>query len=363
VTRKIHIVLLLGVCIAVSAMSGVATANNVTKIENMDDLRNVSDDLSGDYVLVDDIDASGTDFEPIGSPGDLFTGTFDGNGYVVRKLTVDRPDEEGVGLFGGVGETSVIQNTAVEDANITGERLVGGLVGSNFGVVAESYVTGEVEAEQEVGGIVGHNNGIVTRTYSEADVTGGMATGGLVGLSELSGSPGVEPDPEEVCSPCQVVLTESYAVGTVTSDDGHALMGSVSVLGGGSDEFLHEDLHWNAEKMDVDSWTGTGLNTSEMQGESARENMEGFDFEETWEVTDGYPKLANRGEPVDVEAIKREREVTAEELGIDESDDGTEEADDETDDADELPATPGFTVVATLVAVIFWITYRNRNPS
>jgi hypothetical protein len=296
----------------------------------------------------------------------------------VSNLTVDRPDEEGVGLFGGTGETSVIQNTAVENADVTGKRFVGGLVGTNYGVVAESYVTGEVEGEQEVGGLVGYNDEVVTRSYSEADVIGGMATGGLVGLSELSGRPGVEPDPEEVCSPCDVVLTESYAVGTVTSDDGHALMGSVSVLGGGSDEFLHEDLYWDAERIDVDSWTGTGLNTSEMQGESARENMEGFDFNETWEVTDGYPRLANRDEPVDVDAIERERDVTEEELRPPDQEtdknDGTEEESDDRgednesgdreadnksgDDTEDEAAMPGFTVVVTLTAVTFWMSLK-----
>ena len=368
-TRKTRILLLLFLCVVVVSGIGVVSADDATEIEDIDDLRNVSDDMSGDYVLVDDIDASGINFEPIGSSGNLFMGTFDGNGYVVSNLTVDRPDEEGVGLFGGTGETSVIQNTAVEKADITGERFVGGIVGTNYGVVAESYVTGEVEGEQEVGGLVGYNDEVVTRSYSEADVTGGMATGGLVGSGQTSGRPGVEPDPEEVCSPCEIILTESYAVGTVTSDDGHALMGSVSVLGGGSDEFLHEDLYWDTEKMDVDSWTGTGLNTSEMQGESARDHMEGFDFNDTWEVTDGYPRLANRHEPVDVEAIERERNVTNEGLRPPDQEtdknDGTEEESDDRgednesgDDTDDEPAMPGFTVVVALAAVTFWISLK-----
>lgn len=367
-TRKTRILLLLALCVAVVSGSGVVSADDATEIENINDLRNVSDGMSGDYVLVDDINASGINFEPIGSSGNLFMGTFDGNGYVVSNLTVDRPDEEGVGLFGGTGETSVIQNVGVEEGDVTGKRFVGGLVGTNYGVVAESYVTGEVEGEQEVGGLVGYNDEVVTRTYSEADVTGGMATGGLVGLSELSGRPGVEPGPEEVCSPCDVVLTESYTVGEVTSDDGHALMGAVSVLGGGSDEFLHENLYWDAERMDVDSWTGTGLNTSEMQGESAREHMEGFDFNETWEVTDGYPRLANRNEPVDVDAIERERDVTEEELRPPEQetdeDDGAEdignrETDNENaDNTEDEAAMPGFTVVATLTAVTFWMSLK-----
>lgn len=367
-TRKIRILLLLALCVAVVSGCGIVSADDATEIENIDDLRNVSDDMSGDYILIDDIDASGINFEPIGGSDNLFMGTFNGNGYVVSNLTVDRPDEEGVGLFGGTGETSVIQNVGVEDADVTGKRFVGGLVGTNYGVVAESYVTGEVEGEQEVGGLVGYNDGVVTRSYSEADVTGGMATGGLVGLSELSGRPGVEPDPEEVCSPCDVVLTESYAVGTVTSDDGHALMGAVSVLGGGSDEFLHENLYWDAERMDVDSWTGTGLNTSEMQGESARKHMGGFDFNETWEVTEGYPRLANRDEPVDVEAIERERNVTKEDLRppeVTDEKDGTEEefddreADNESgDDTEDEAAMPGFTVVAALAAVTFWMSLK-----
>jgi hypothetical protein len=341
---------------------GVVSADDATEIEDINDLRNVSDDMSGDYVLVDDIDASDINFEPIGSSGNLFTGTFDGNGYVVSNLTVDRPDEEGVGLFGGTGETSVVQNVGVKDADVTGRRFVGGLVGTNYGVVAESYVTGEVEGEQEVGGLVGYNDEVVTRSYSEADVTGGMATGGLVGLSELSGRPGVEPNPEEVCSPCDVVLTESYAVGEVTSDrNGQSIMGAMSFLGGGRHDYLFKNLYWDAETTGVsDSWEeSTGLNTSEMQGESAREHMEGFDFNGTWEVTDGYPRLANRDEPVDVEAIERERNMSEEDLRPSEEtneDDGTEE--ESGDDTEDEAAMPGFTVVATLAAVMFWMSLK-----
>jgi hypothetical protein len=96
-----------------------------------------------------------------------------------------------------------------------------------------------------------------------------------------------------------------------------------------------------------------------MQGESAREHMEGFDFNGTWEVTDGYPRLANRDEPVDVEAIERERNMSEEDLRPSEEtneDDGTEE--ESGDDTEDEAAMPGFTVVATLAAVTFWMSLK-----
>lgn len=57
--------------------------------------------LSGKYILMNDIDLSGYDnWDPIGNYGGYFEGTFDGNGFVISNLKIDRSKEDNAGLFG-----------------------------------------------------------------------------------------------------------------------------------------------------------------------------------------------------------------------------------------------------------------------
>ncbi|MEW6624075.1 MAG: GLUG motif-containing protein [Bacillota bacterium] len=61
---------------------------------------------------------------------------------------------------------------------------VGGLVGSNYGNITDSYATGEVAGENNVGGIAGSNFGNINKTYSASVVTGNTNVGGLIGNFE-----------------------------------------------------------------------------------------------------------------------------------------------------------------------------------
>ena len=104
--------------------------------------------LDGNYVLGADIDASATagwndgkGFAPVGYFGNYFTGTFDGLGHVIKKLTIKNPvDSEGnaqdAGLFGSA-EGASIQNVGLTDVDISGtlndeDLATGGLAGYIF---------------------------------------------------------------------------------------------------------------------------------------------------------------------------------------------------------------------------------------
>jgi hypothetical protein len=175
---------------------------------NHSDADSLSDALNDDYELVNDIDASGTSswnggdgFEPIYNGSHNFRGTFDGNGYTVTGLTIDRRSTSKVGLFGEVKSESSIENVGLEDVDVTGRGVVGGLVGYNLGTVDGSYVTGSVSSSiTDVGGLVGGNHGTVTGSYATVNVSGGSGdVGGLLGYNDGDGS-----------------VTESYATGNVS---------------------------------------------------------------------------------------------------------------------------------------------------
>ncbi|MGQ9545764.1 MAG: GLUG motif-containing protein [Dehalococcoidia bacterium] len=206
--------------------STVAGAGPPVEIRDWHDLDAVRDNLGGSYVLANDLDANaagylelaskvangGKGWQPIGiyeedGTFDPFAGNFDGQGHEIRDLVINRPDEDGVGLFRAVvagenGEGGVIKNVGVVDARVAGYQAVGMLVGLNSGNVSNSYCTGNVSADLYVGGLVGFNVGIVSNSYSSASVSGNWSVGGLVGYNYDSGA----------------TVSNCYASGNVTGD-------------------------------------------------------------------------------------------------------------------------------------------------
>ena len=184
-----------------------ATPTYYSVILNVTQLQNINDSLAKNYVLGSNIDASATSewnsgegFSPIGT----FFGSFDGLGHTISNLTINRPTQDYVGLFGYVGSGGAISNVGLEGGAVTGNDYVGGLVGSNVGTVTQSYATGLVSGSNYVGGLVGRNDRTVTQSYATGAVTGNNYVGGLVGYN-YSGTSGT--------------VTQSYATGAVTGND------------------------------------------------------------------------------------------------------------------------------------------------
>ena len=155
------------------------------------------DSLAAHYVLAADIDASptvawndGDGFVPIGEFEERFTGSFDGAGFVIRGLHIDRRYTDHMGLFGYL-ENGTLRNVALEGGAVAGYFHVGGLVGNNYyGTVEDSSTTGTVLGESYVGGLVGWNTGTVQDSFASGSVSsdGDRSNnvgwvGGLVGVN------------------------------------------------------------------------------------------------------------------------------------------------------------------------------------
>jgi hypothetical protein len=182
----------------IAAMAGCnyTPASPNPEIRTWYDLDAVRDNLDGNYTLMNDLDSTtagyvelasptangGRGWEPIGTESQFFTGSFDGQGYEIRDLFINRPDEDAVGLFGDVSQSGAIKNTGVTNATVIGHDYAGGLAGLNEGIVGNSYSNGSVTGNWYVGGLTGGNNeGTVTDSYSIGNVTGVDNVGGLVG--------------------------------------------------------------------------------------------------------------------------------------------------------------------------------------
>jgi hypothetical protein len=102
----------------------------------------------------------GEGWKPIGDYGKDFRANFDGNGYRILNLYINRPTALYVGLFGrfsgdeltGVGLTGRL--TSIVGSSNTGALI--GAVGIRFNVkVSKSYSTGRVVGTLDVGGLIG----------------------------------------------------------------------------------------------------------------------------------------------------------------------------------------------------------------
>jgi len=268
--------------------------------------------------LTQDIDCSdtvnwndGKGFEPILE----FRGSFDGQGYEISNLYINRtegrknwfidlpglyidyPDGRFVGLF-AIAYNATIENVGLVDADITGNSSVGGLVGTSqhSSTISNSYTTGVIEGDFYIGGMVGMNtDSKVLDSYSTASMRGITGIGGLAGLnsdSVLNNTYATGAVEGEDWGIGGLVgqgggdVSNSYATGTVKGEE------ELGGLIGSGDEEDVESSYWDIEASGMEeSDGGTGLTTDEMQTKSTFTDA-GWDFEETWYITENnYPDL------------------------------------------------------------------------
>ncbi len=163
------------------------------RIYDWNDLNNIRENLEGKYFLENNLNETtdgynnhasenangGKGWEPVGDTENPFGGSFDGQGYTLSGLHINRSRSDAVGFFGAI-EGSV-EGVGLSDTKIKGGDLTGGMVGGNNGTVSNTYITGSVEGTEYVGGLIGGNGGTVSNSYSTANVTGEQNRGGLIG--------------------------------------------------------------------------------------------------------------------------------------------------------------------------------------
>ena len=169
------------------------------------DVQGMQGNLSGNYVLGSNIDASATGswdigkgFVPIGSAGTPFTGKFDGLGHELYGLTINRP-EMPVGMFGNIGTAGSVRNLSLSNVNISGSQAVfsasytdiGALAGRNNGTIENVSSSGAVHGSGYInmGALVGTNAGTLSNSRAAGTVVAGAygAAGGLVGVNAAGG--------------------------------------------------------------------------------------------------------------------------------------------------------------------------------
>ena len=258
--------------------SGNGTSGNPYKIETLIELNWVTQNPASwdkDFLQTANIDASSTStwdggagFTPIGNAATAFTGSYDGNGFYILSLFINRSSTSNIGMFGKTGAGTEIKNFGL-DVNITGDSYVGSLVGYNSGgTITNSFSTGSVTGTTTVGGLVGFNAGNINNSYATVSGSGNTSVGGLVGSNEGG-------------------ITNSYSNGPVSG---------ITTVGGlvGSNIGTLSSSFWDTQTSDQSTSSGgTGKTTAEMKELSTYINA-GWDFEiETANGTNNYWDIDN----------------------------------------------------------------------
>ncbi len=318
------------------------TANFALEIWDWYDLDTIRDNLGGNYILMNDLEPTmlgyedlaspiaheGKGWEPIGTLDEPFTGTFDGQGYSISGLYVNRASNHG-GLFGYV-RGATLENVYMYSFDITCYNYVGALAGTlaDAGTVNDCYAAGTVSGHQYIGGLVGENygtivscqvinshvesltsyaggmtgyiggSGSVSNCRAAGNVTGITCIGGLVGFQDISstvqrscvtntevygserlgGLVGYSYGGDLNNCYAKGSVTGNYAVGGLAGFVSHVTVracfanvyidGEISTGGlvGLSEESTVTDSFWDTETSGLNSSAGgTGKTTAEMQ--------------------------------------------------------------------------------------------------
>ncbi len=177
---------------------GDGTLDNPYLVATPLQLDNVREHRQSHFRQIADIDLTGyadqeEGWEPIGSNVRRFRGAYDGDGFEITGLYINRPDSDYIGLFASL-EDAEISNVRLSNVDITGRGHVGALAGrserdeDHQGTIEDVYVSGSLFARSfYLGGILGAAYGEYI-TGCEVDVTlegdfgnGLMNLGGMIG--------------------------------------------------------------------------------------------------------------------------------------------------------------------------------------
>lgn len=226
---------------------------------------------------------------PIGTENNQYSFVkYNGNGYNIKNLYINRPYTDYIGLYGNVYDIE-IENVTLNDVNITGGNFTGAFAGysevydNNLyeGVVTKSSVSGSVTGASGVGGFIGCANlSTVMDSYNTANISGEDNVGGIIGECR---SRSIYIDN---------YLSDIYSTGRITAtgpDKG-------GVVGAGSDVVYTFDSYWDTESSMIDSSAcgSKGRTTDEMTYDFSDDTYLYWDFDDIWaddldSLNNGYP--------------------------------------------------------------------------
>ena len=141
------------------------------EVRTAEEFSAIRNDLSANYILMNDIDLGGEQWTPIGTAdkednsghivevGVGFAGRLDGNGYTVKNFFYENDEAEVEGLFGQIETTGIVEKMGLE-GTLKGSKWCGGLVGINHGTIRNCFIDVEVTGTSfPMSAVAGNNKG------------------------------------------------------------------------------------------------------------------------------------------------------------------------------------------------------------
>ena len=272
--------------------------------------------------------ASGSGFNPIGNSTTKFSGNYNGSGFRIIGIRINRSSSDNIGFIGYTSSTAVIESVMLQDLNVTGRQYIGGLVGfMGGGTISNCATSGTVSSTTDgtsFGGLVGlmwgnSGNCLIKKSYSLVNVTGGgYNLGGLVGgcwgnttsaqiedcfsrgnVTRIAGST----DANNCAAFCGYnnggKIIRSYSTGNVffSGTSNPTSKGFIGVNSGTA-----TDNFWDNDLSNQNTANGaTSKTTAEMKVSQTYTN---WDFVNTWSIdnqkNDGYPHVTASYSPLPV---------------------------------------------------------------
>ena len=235
-------------------------------------------------------------WKPIGTDAIGFGGQFDGGGWTVKNLRVDRSEGGAAGLFCSMGNGRVV-GLGIESGSVRGNGNVGGVVGTitgNGGTVERCWNGASMSsyANASGGGIVGFTYGTVRDCYNLGEIGESGNEGGIVGYAGNKTS---------VVERCYNAGKSASGAVVGREGSGVTIAGNYYLEGTGSDAGLGADKARELTAEQLESWGAAyalngGDGTQELAGLATWRKAK-----DAGENT-GYPVLCAAGESMDAAA-------------------------------------------------------------
>lgn len=159
------------------------------EIDTCQELQDISNDGTADYILIGDVDCGGFAFSPLFHSG-AFTGSLNGQGYTISNLLINITDSSNEnGLFGDCNGPSFGNFSMINFTGQTNGGSFGAVCGAFYGDAKNIYIQGSLSSSGgSLGGAFGSagtstiNNITINISLSKT----GTYTGGLAGTSSTA---------------------------------------------------------------------------------------------------------------------------------------------------------------------------------
>jgi trimeric autotransporter adhesin len=211
-------------------------------------------------------------------------GRYDGQGFVIANLFIDRPTSREQAMIVAVEASGEVRDLAFLNPNVAGEADVAPLAVSSQGLISRvAVIGGGLSGATDVAGLVAFNvnGGVIEDSFTRTMVSG---SGSAAGFASINGG----------------IIRRCYSASEINSDSDRGGLVDVQISPTG----VVTDSFWDLGVAGVTvSAGGTGKTTVEMKSIETFTNTatdgldEAWDFADTWgidpHINQGYPRLRN----------------------------------------------------------------------